>query len=33
MRAGHVINIHHVIVDAYIWRLRKDTSNRVVVER
>ena len=26
------INIHHFIVDAYIWRLRKDRSNRRVVE-
>lgn len=28
-----VINIHHFIVDRYIWRLRKDSANRVVVER
>ena len=27
-----VINIHHFIVDRYIWRLRKDTRNRAVVE-
>ena len=26
------INIHHFIVDAFIWRLRKDTSNRRVIE-
>jgi len=28
-----VINIHHFIVDRYIWRLRRDTANRGVVER
>jgi hypothetical protein len=28
-----VINIHHFIVDRYIWRLRKDSNYRVVVER
>ena len=27
-----VINIHHFIVDRYIWRLRKDTNYRVVTE-
>lgn len=27
-----MINIHHFIVDAYIWRLRKTDSNRTVVE-
>jgi hypothetical protein len=26
------INIHHFIVDAYIWRLRKDPNYRVVSE-
>lgn len=26
------INIHHFIVDAYIWKLRKDAGNRSVVE-
>ena len=28
-----VINIHHFIVDRYIWRLRKDPNYRVVVAR
>ena len=27
-----VINIHHFIVDAFIWRLRKTDSNRKIVE-
>lgn len=27
------INIHHFIVDRYIWRLRKDSNYRVVIER
>jgi hypothetical protein len=27
-----VINIHHFIVDAYIWRLRKDPNYRTVVD-
>ena len=27
-----VINIHHFIVDAYIWSLRKDTNYRTVVD-
>ncbi len=27
-----VINIHHFIVDRYIWRLRQDTNYRVVTE-
>jgi hypothetical protein len=27
-----VINIHHFIVDAYIWRLRKDPNYRVVTD-
>ena len=26
------INIYHFIVDAYIWRLKKDSSNRKIVE-
>ncbi len=26
------INIHHFVVDAYIWRLKKDAGNRRVVE-
>ncbi len=26
------INIHHFVVDAYIWRLGKDASNRQVIE-
>lgn len=26
------INVHHFVVDAYIWRLRKDAGNRRVVE-
>ena len=25
------INVHHFIVDAYIWRLRRDPNYRVVV--
>ena len=25
-----VINIHHFIVDAFIWRLRKDPNYKVV---
>jgi hypothetical protein len=28
-----VVNIHHFIVDRYIWRLRKDSNLRVVVDR
>lgn len=28
-----VINLHHFIVDRYIWRLRRDDANRQVVER
>jgi len=27
-----VINIHHFIVDAFIWRLKKTDSNRKIVE-
>jgi hypothetical protein len=27
-----VVNIHHFIVDAYLWRLRKDPNYRVVAE-
>jgi hypothetical protein len=27
-----VINLHHFIVDAYIWRLRKDPNYRTVVD-
>ena len=26
-----VINIHHFIVDAFIWRLRRDPNYRVVI--
>ncbi|MBC8290075.1 MAG: hypothetical protein H8E37_07135 [Planctomycetes bacterium] len=26
------INVHHFVVDAYIWRLKKDSSNRSIVE-
>jgi hypothetical protein len=25
-----VINIHHFVVDAYIWRLRRDPNYRIV---
>lgn len=28
-----VINIHHFIVDRYIWRLRKDSNNQVAMRR
>jgi hypothetical protein len=28
-----VVNIHHFVVDRYIWRLRKDSNYRVVVDR
>jgi len=27
-----VINLHHFIVDGYIWRLKKSDSNRQVVD-
>ena len=27
-----VINIHHFIVDAFIWRVRRDDRNRQIVE-
>lgn len=27
-----VVNVHHFLVDAYIWRLRRDPNYRVVVE-
>jgi hypothetical protein len=27
-----IINIHHFIVDAYIWKLGRTDSNRQVVE-
>jgi hypothetical protein len=27
-----IINIHHFVVDAYIWRLRRDPNDRTVVE-
>jgi hypothetical protein len=26
------VNVHHFIVDAYIWRLGQDDTNRQVVE-
>jgi hypothetical protein len=26
------VNVHHFVVDAYIWRLGQDDSNRRVVE-
>jgi hypothetical protein len=28
-----VINIHHIVVDAYIWRLRRDPNLRTVVDQ
>jgi hypothetical protein len=28
-----VINIHHFVVDAYIWRLRRDPNLRTVVDQ
>jgi hypothetical protein len=28
-----IINIHHFVVDAYIWRLRRDPNLRTVVDR
>ena len=27
-----VINIHHFVVDAYVWRLRRDPNYRTVVD-
>ena len=27
-----VINIHHFIVDRYIWRVRRDAANQAVVQ-
>jgi hypothetical protein len=28
-----VINIHHIVVDAYIWRLRRDPNRGTVVDQ
>ena len=30
---GAAINIHHFIVDAFIWKLRKGTDNRRIVDK
>ena len=30
---GAAINIHHFIVDGFIWKLRKGTSNRTIVDQ
>ena len=32
LRVPARINVHHFVVDAYIWRVRRDGRNRRIVE-